>query len=213
MWETLRLTCTFSSVIYSAATERQPFKDAALLLLHWTLAFFLVFTRSRSPALVCYIFQGGNSSSDHQKWCNKSPKHTTRRQAGLQREADRRQAQARFKSQAKAKHAGGDTHTPWGPCALCHVGGCKTHCLESDGCSDCGDKTPGWGAETGRTSGGEHLRAAPCQYREQHPTRGADSHRIWCGNPVKMNIDGQLREMVSCRSFCWKGLDARFLMF
>lgn len=34
-----------------------------------------------------------------------------------------------------------DTHTPWGPCALCHVGGCKTHCLESDGYSDCGDKT------------------------------------------------------------------------
>lgn len=42
-----------------------------------------------------------------------------------------------------------NTHTPWGPCALCHVGGCKTHCLESDGYSDCGDKTTGWGADKG----------------------------------------------------------------
>lgn len=35
----------------------------------------------------------------------------------------------------------GNRNTPSGLCALSDAGECKTHCLVSDGYSDCGDKT------------------------------------------------------------------------
>lgn len=64
------------------------------------------------------------------------------------------------------------THTPWGLCALCHVGGCKTHCLEFDVYSDCGDRRTGWGADKGGDTGRER------KYRESNREFKGDG-RFW----------------------------------
>lgn len=78
------------------------------------------------------------------------------------------------------QHSERHTHTPWGPCALCHGGGCKRHCLESDEYSDCGDRTTQWrpdkGSNTRRKGTKNIVRKRSGQRREREDLR----HRGCC---------------------------------